>query len=200
MRRGRTVDDKGFKGEGSTDDVPTDERIALRQKFMNMRLGIDLPQLSVHKGGSKLKGYHGNFNEDPTGMVFDEDFKRNVVNLSMKNKPRKGAFAAMKLKNVKKGFGHGGPRGVIKELGISQGMNQLQGGGAAGSLEMHAANKMANGMGISGGGIPQSVNYPGSNYGAPSPTHSGRFGTMLDQLEMHPEDVYAGTWGAGSGS
>lgn len=168
MRAGIRADDVAYKGVGAAESAD-DSRFKLREKFRAMRMGQELPTISVKSSGNKFKGYKGKFNEDPTGMIFDPSFKSAAVARRMKGKSKKGIFGALKS---------GNPFNVVKETGM--------------------LGKMSKRLDPLGSKFADDLNYKGMPT-SPS-VHSGKYGSLYDELQMRPEDIYAGTWTPGSWS
>jgi len=179
LRKPRTLSDKAWNYGGSQGNMQTagDERIALREKFKNMRLGIDIPNITVHKSGNKMKGWDSRFNEDPTGMLFDRGFKQAAQNISMKGKNSAGV-----LKNLSHRM-HGGNTALT-----------MLGGDWISPL-VHAAN--APGYGGNAYSKPSSMFQDPEGYGK---RYEGKYGSLYEQLRINPEDIYSGTWGYGTGA
>jgi len=175
MRTGIRADDPAFKGFSDAQATADDARVQLREKFRAMRMGQNLPEIKVKSSGSKLKGYKGTFKDDPTGMIFDPSFKAAAVGIKMKGKSKGGILGAFK---------QGGPMGVMKETGM---MDKL---GMMNKPLGYVSDKMYDQMGYDNiyKGLPS----------APSISHPGNFGGLYDELQMRPEDIYAGTWTPGS--
>ena len=175
MRTGIRAEDKEFKGFSDPTAVAEDARVKLRDKFRAMRMGQDLPEIKVISSGNKFKGYKGSFKEDPTGMIFDPNFKAAAVAKKMKGKSKGGLFGAIKS---------GGPLGAMKETGMLDKMGMMN------KPLGYMSGKMLDQMGYDNiyKGLPST----------PSINHPGTFGSFYDELQMRPEDIYAGTWTPGS--
>lgn len=170
LRKPRTLSDKAWNYGGSAGNAAAsgDERVMLRERFKQMRLGVDLPRVSVNTSGNKMKGYDVRFNEDPTGMIFDKGFKQTAMNIAMRGKNSQGA-----LKNLRH---------------TSHGSLILGGlGGDFISPLINAANAPKYGANVWGGSA--------AGHSGPNDPFAGKYGQLNQQLMLNPEDIYAGTWG-----